>query len=364
MTSFPQPAYSLNDIHNELKKDQQIWDLYTKKDEYTSKKLDRYDRVSYKSSCHENILIPSVSEYLVKKGFHTEYKDGKKFAIFLSHDIDDINISNRQLFRSIIPFPFHRDHLGSMRFISSYLKKEKPYINFKKIIEIEKKYDATSTFFFLTTNEDIFGKKYQLEEIQDEINYILNHECEIGLHTGFFSFDDLQKIKIEKEKLERISRKKVAGVRNHVYRFKIPGTWRLLSQAGFEYDSTFGYYDMMGFRNGICHPFKPYDLDENKIIDIIEIPPCIIDVTMFSYMKFDASKAWIYIKNLIDAVEKLGGVLTILWHNWAFSYPVSYSGLFGKEWTRLYEKILKYSYKKNAWLTSGRNISDFILKNY
>jgi len=221
-------------VYDDLKKDKQIWNLFTRNEEYSFKKLDKYDRLSYKASCRDNILFPFVSEYLIKKGFQTEYKDDKKFAIFLSHDIDDINISSRQLFRSIIPYPFHRDHLGSIRFISSYLKKEKPYMNFKKIIEIEKKYGATSSFFFLTTDEDVFGKKYQIEELQDEIHYILDRECEIGLHTGFYSFDDLQRIKTEKEKLEKISRKKVVGVRNHVYRFKIPGTWRLLSQAGFE----------------------------------------------------------------------------------------------------------------------------------
>ena len=54
------------------------------------KKLDMYDRVSYKTSSQENILHPMVSKYLIKKGFHVEYEDGKKFAIFLSHDIDDV----------------------------------------------------------------------------------------------------------------------------------------------------------------------------------------------------------------------------------------------------------------------------------
>ena len=364
MKSSKVPPLKGNNIYNVLKKNPQIWDLFTKKEEYNLKKLDRYDRLSHKVSSQKNILIPAVSEYLIEKGYHFNYGDGKKFAIFLSHDIDDISISGRQIFRSFIPSPIHRDHLGSIKFISSYLKKEKTYINFKKIIEIEKKYDATSTFFFLATKDDIFGKKYQLEEIQDEISYIINHKCEIGLHTGFYSFDDLQKIKIEKEKLEKISGKRVAGVRNHVFRFKIPRTWKLLSQAGFEYDSSFGYYDMIGFRNGMCHPFHPYDLSEDKKIDILEIPACIVDIIMFSYMKIDAGEAWKYIRNLIDTTEKLGGVLSIIWHNWTFCYPVSYAGLLGREWTKLYEKILEYCYKKNAWLTNGKEIANFFNNNY
>ena len=351
-----------DNLYSELKKNPEMWDIFTQKEEYNRKKLDRYDRLSHRVSSQNNILTPTVSDYLTKKGYHFNYEDGKKFAIFLSHDIDDINISVKQIFRSFIPTPIHRDHFGSIKFISSYLRKERPYINFKKIIEIEKKYDATSTFFFLATRDDIFGKKYQLEEIEDEISYILDNKYEIGLHTGFYSFNDLQKIKIEKEKLEKISGKRAAGVRNHVFRFKIPRTWKLLSKAGFQYDSSFGYYDMIGFRNGMCHPFHPYNVSEDKKIDILEIPACIVDIVMFSYMKINAHEAWKYIKNLIDTVEKLGGVLSIIWHNWTFCYPVSYAGLLGKEWTKLYEKILEYGFKKNAWLTNGKAISDVFLK--
>lgn len=364
MISVPQPTYGLNTYINDLKKEKQLWDLFTKEEEYHPKKMDKYQRVSYTASGQKNVLIPSVSKYLVHHGFHPEYTDGKKFAVFLSHDIDDIAISPRQVFRSMIPYPLHRDHLGSIRFLTSYTKKEKPYVNFRKIVELEKKYDASSSFFFLAIPEDVFGKKYQLDEVTNELPAILTHDCEIGLHTGFYSFDDFRRIKEEKEKLEKASGIKVAGVRNHLYRFKLPQTWNLLSQAGFTYDSSFGYYDTIGFRNGICHPFKPYDLTNGRTIDLIEIPPCVVDVTLFSYMKCDAKEAWNYIRNLIDVVEALGGVMTIIWHNWTFSYPVSYAGLFGKEWTKLYEKILKYGYEKHAWLTTGKNIADFVQKHY
>jgi peptidoglycan/xylan/chitin deacetylase (PgdA/CDA1 family) len=364
MTSSASQLQRWDNIYSELKKNQQIWDLFTKKEEYHPKKLDKYGRPTFKTSNQKNILLPQVSEYLIKIGFQPEYQDGKKFAIFLSHDIDDINISGKQVFRSFIPYPFHKHKLGFKKFVSAYFKKQKPYINFKEIIQIEKKYNATSSFFFLATEKDIFGDKYKLDDIHNEISCIPENECEIGLHTGFYSFDDINQIKQEKEKLEDAARTKVSGVRNHLFRFAIPQSWKLLSQAGFEYDSSFGYSDMIGFRNGICYPFKPYNLIENKKIDIIEIPPCVTDITMFSYMKIDACIAWKYIKNLIDTVERLSGVLTILWHNWTFSYPVSYSGLFGKEWTKLYEKILEYGYKKNAWLTNGKNISDFISKTF
>jgi hypothetical protein len=363
MISSPNTPYNWSNIHSELKKDTQIWELFTKKEEYTPKKIDKYDRATFKNSRHTDIQTPIVSEYLIKKEFHPEYQDDKRFAIFLSHDIDDINISSWHLIRSLIPVPSHRDLFGWKKLFLAYLKKQNPYINFQKIIQIEKKYEAASSFFFLATEKDIFGYKYQLQDIQDELVPILENECEIGLHTGFYAFNDTEKIIHEKKKIEEITGEKVVGVRNHLFRFITPLSWKRLAQAGFQYDTSFGYYDMIGFRNGMCHPFQPYDLIENKKINILEIPPCIVDISMFSYMKIDASSAWNYIKRLIDTVEKLEGVLTILWHNWTFSFPVSYAGLFGKEWTKLYEKILEYGYKKNAWLTNGKALTTCFLKN-
>ena len=352
-----------SEIHNIIKKDKNLWHLFTKKEEYQTNKTDKYGRISYKSGNTENILNPAVSEFLIKNGFHTEYEDGKKFAIFLSHDIDDVNTSFRHLIRSFGPYPLHKQKLGFLKFIRSYSKKHNPYLNFRKIIQLEKKYDANSSFFFLASEKDVFGNKYKVEDIQDELSYIIEQDCEIDLHTSFYAYNNLDLIKSEKKKLEEITGKKIIGVRNHVYRFNLPETWKILAQAGFDYDSTFGYHDMIGFRNGMCHPFKPYDLNENQIIPIFEIPPCIVDISLFSYMKLNAAKSWIIIKKLIDDVEKLGGVLTILWHNWTYSYPVSYAGLFGKEWTELYEKILSYGSEKNAWMTSGKNICEHFKKS-
>ena len=345
-------------MYEDIKKDPDLWNLFTNKEEYNPSNVDKHGRITYEYSDHKNVLIPIISEYLKKQGHHAEYKDSKKFAIFISHDIDDINISSRQLIRSLVPFPLHRDMFGSKKFISSYLQKRKPYANLRKIIQLEKKYDACSSFYFLASEKDIFGDKYRIEDLQEEILYILDMDCEVGLHTSYYAFDNLDMIKTEKKKLEEISGKKIVGVRNHLLRFKIPSSWELLAKAGFKYDTSLGYHDIVGFRNGMCHPFQPFNLNTNKHIDIIEIPLCVADIALFFYMKKTASESWNYIKKIIDNVEMLGGVLAILWHNWAFSYPSSYAGLFGKEWTKLYEKILEYGFKKNAWLTNGKNISN------
>lgn len=353
-------------IYDELKNNNYLWELFTKKEEYNSKNVDKHGRFISKSSSYKDILYPYVSDYLIKKDLlNNEYPENKNFAIVLTHDVDDINISNQHLLRSFIPFPLNRDLLGFKPVLKERLMgKKSSYNNFKNILKLEKKYNAKSSFYFLATEKDIFGNKYKIENILNDIFFVLDNDCEVGLHTSYYAFDKYEEIKGEKEKIEKLIKKKLKGVRNHLLRFRIPKSWEILSKVGFDYDTTFGYHDRIGFRNGICHPFKPFNILTNKQIDIIEIPLGISDVALFSYMRKNASESWTLIKKLIDSTEKLNGVLTILWHNWTFCYPASFAGLFGKEWTRLYEKILEYSNERNAWLTSGEKLSKFFSEIY
>jgi hypothetical protein len=103
---------------------------------------------------------------------------------------------------------------------------------------------------------------------------------------------------------------------------------------------------MVGFRNGMCHPFRPFNLNTNKEIEILEIPLAIMDVTLFeNYLKLDARRAWEITKLLIDNVRSCNGVLTVLWHNTLMLKDLKF-----------YEKILEYCNRNNALMTSGEEI--------
>ena len=143
--------------------------------------------------------------------------------------------------------------------------------------------------------------------------------------------------------------KAVVGYRNHYLRMQIPDTWEYLADAGFSYDTTLGYSDCVGFRNGMCHPFKPYNLRTGLEIGINEIPLTLMDTTLFEFLKLDLGTAWNLTQQLIDTVERYNGVLTVLWHNTRFSGDMA----------RFYEKILKYCAEKNAWMTCGADIVDW-----
>ena len=119
---------------------------------------------------------------------------------------------------------------------------------------------------------------YQIEDCETVLGDILDNGCEVGLHGGPTTYSNPEEMKSKKEHLEKVLHKKVIGYRNHYLRFKVPVTWEYLHEAGFLYDVTFGYADCVGSRNGLCHPFKPFNLKTGKSIEILEIPLGIMDL--------------------------------------------------------------------------------------
>jgi peptidoglycan/xylan/chitin deacetylase (PgdA/CDA1 family) len=333
-----------------LKQNKELWDLFTRKEEYNPLILDQYLRFPYYLSKRRNILEPEVSKFLVENGLNVDYQDGKKFAVCLTHDIDVVYPYTSKLsimYNTAKSLMQHQIKNVFKTLFSNINKKWNPLWNFKDIIALEEKYSAKSSFYFMALDKTDMNFNYNLGDMKSELKHITDNGWEVGLHGGHNAYNNLDEIKKEKERLEEVLGKKVIGYRNHNLRFKVPDTWELLSKAGFKYDATFGYAGCAGFRNGMCHPFKPFNLVTNKEIDILEIPLTIMDVTLFDYMKLDIEGAWEITKLLIDTVENHNGVITILWHN--NTYMVD-------DKLKFYEKILKYCYEKKAWMTSGEEI--------
>lgn len=338
-------------MHDLLKQNSEIWDLFTRKEEYHPNKLDEHGRFFFAEADLKNASRPEVSRYLVKNGMKVEFPENKTFAVCLTHDMDDIY---PPLSHSLLCSACCLKSLDFRGLAAPFLWKFKgpehsPYFNFSKIMDLEEKFGAKSSFYFIASREDPIRFRYDIEDIENHAGEISDRGWEAGLHGGYYSYDNLESLKSEKERLEKVLGKKVLGFRNHYLRFKTPETWELLADAGFGYDSTFGYSESVGFRNGMCHPFKPYNLNKEREINILEIPLTVMDVALFKSSR-SFEDAWKFTKDLIDITAGFNGVITLLWHNFVFGCG------FRKDWIKLYEKALKYCSDKGAWITSGEEI--------
>ena len=236
---------------------------------------------------------------------------------------------------------------------------------YERWLEVEAAVGARSTIFFwpgwssvgrhhssdctyeLTDRIFFDGQACTVAEMIQEID---RRGWEIGLHPSWYSFDDADEMKRQKEALETALGKDIVSVRQHYLHYDIRLTPRVQAEAGLKYDATLGFNDNVGFRFGTCHPWQLYDLKAEKELPIVEVPLIIQDGAMLNPakgMRLDEDTAFQYIKQITEAVERVGGVLTLLWHPNAVINP---------PWWNLYLRSLEYLKEKDVWFGSVQEI--------
>jgi hypothetical protein len=146
----------------------------------------------------------------------------------------------------------------------------------------------------------------------------------------------LEKIEIEKKRLEDIIEKKVTSARCHFLRVKFPETYRAFIKVGITDDYTMIYASQSGFRTGLCTPYPWFDLEKNEITSLMIHPSTIMEGTLRDYNGYAPEYANSVIDNLLSEVKKQGGEFVSIWHNDSF-IPSQ------KEWIDLYSNLLRTS---------------------
>lgn len=352
MDMFKQIGYSLSGIC------ERIWpNIGEKKYNYIKKPfVDYYCDILFNSllNTHKNLDLP-----LVRKSF---WPDGKRFAVCLTHDVDEIKKTYQW-----ITYPFRRiknfDLLGLSNQVISMNNKlngKEPFWTFDKLLDIENKYNVKSSFFFLEEDGKVklldkktwrhAGRRYKFKtpKVADLMKELKMKGWDVGLHGSFYSYKDSSKLISEKKALEKVLGDSIHGTRQHNLNLDIPKTWLYHEKAGLEYDTTLGFNDCLGFRWGTCFPFKPFSIQDNRLINILEIPLVIEDLPYFR----DQNR-WDNCMKIIQEIEKYGGVLTLLWHHSVFN-DNEFPG-----WGAAYEKIIGLCQEKNAWITNAKEIADW-----
>ncbi|MDI6720317.1 MAG: polysaccharide deacetylase family protein [Methanomicrobiales archaeon] len=326
-------------LRETLGRDGELWDVFTSREEYDPLRQEAKGRFTANCSQRKNLQHPVVSAFLVREGLDIEYPEDHPFAICLTHDVDDIHPTLLHRLSHAVNSMRGRDLEN--RFVPCV------YRNFREIMRLEQEYGATSSFFFLAADRDFRRFRYRLEDLEADIGCICDQNHEVGLHGGCGTYCDHAAMTLEKARLERVVNHEIIGYRSHYLQFRVPQTWLLLHESGFKYDSTFGYPDAMGFRNGMCHPYWPFDLKSGRYIDVLEIPLGIMDVHLPAG---GSAEAWSAVAGMVDVVAACRGILTLNFHNDTFSN----AGKRGR--SRVFRKILDLGRQNNAWMTSGEEI--------
>jgi peptidoglycan/xylan/chitin deacetylase (PgdA/CDA1 family) len=167
------------------------------------------------------------------------------------------------------------------------------------------------------------------------VELLLAGGAEIGLHGSYNAAEDVQVLAEEKRRLEELAGP-LAGHRYHYLRIDPHRNLAPLQTLGFRYDTSLGFADRPGFRAGIAHPFRPWDIASGRPLDLVEIPLALMDVTLAEerYLGLSARDAERRLLDLVAWAAEHGGGFSVLWHNDRFD-PV-----LGRGWDRLFFRFV------------------------
>ena len=123
-------------------------------------------------------------------------------------------------------------------------------------------------------------------------------------------------------------------------------------KAGISYDSTLGFPEHEGFRNSYCFPFKLFDFQSDRMIDVWELPLNVMDVTLFHYRKLTKDEAYKSVEVILDEINRFNGLFTLLWHNDFFDED-RYPGI-----SEFYANLLRMIKTYHPLSLSGKEISN------
>ena len=315
--------------------------------------------------CYEKILFDCIMLASDKLNVPLEYKpfwpDGKKFAVCLTHDVDRVNKTFQYVTHTIRNLQRGKISLELAQ-LSFLMRRENPYWNFDKIMEIENKLGVKSTFFFLNEQKKaclfspkewkLYWGRYDIKDpkIVEMIKRLDTEGWEIGLHGSYNSYNNLNRLEEEKKNLEELSDIKIHGVSQHYLNLDTFETWSYHEKLGLAYDTSVGFVDEIGFRRGTCYPYHPFDPAETRTLSLWELPIIIMDSVFLS----DKSDFWKESISILDKIEKYNGILLLRWHQRFFNEN-EFPGM-----SSIYEKIIKMSKEKNAWITNAYNIVEWL----
>jgi hypothetical protein len=296
--------------------------------------------------------------------------DNNNFIVCLTHDIDHPALRNHCfdhtmfgfLGRSIAGSPV--DYCRGRKSLKNLWKNwraalQLPFVHlglapdcwadFDRYLEME---EGTGATFFVIPRKNYPGRipgglapnrracRYDLDQVLPKLKRVISTGREVGVH-GLDAWLDLESGRKEFESLSGQFGTTDLGVRMH-WLFFDEHSPAVLDQAGFSYDSTVGFRETVGYRAGTMQVYKPLGVK-----NLLELPLHVMDTALFypSYLNLGENQAERLVRTLLNDAERLGGVLTINWHDRSIAPE--------RLWGDFYLNLLSELKRRRAWLPNA-----------
>jgi hypothetical protein len=170
---------------------------------------------------------------------------------------------------------------------------------------------------------------------------------EVALH-GIDAWRDGEAGRFEKAEVTALTGQERIGVRMHWLYFDERSPQELDS-AGFDYDSTCGYNDAVGYRAGTSQAFR-----FPTTRTLMELPLAIMDTALQfrGRMNLHRSQALQRCVAVVETMRRLGGTLVIDWHDRSLAPE--------RQWGQLYADLLhEVTTRHHVWFATAGDVVDW-----
>lgn len=161
--------------------------------------------------------------------------------------------------------------------------------------------------------------RFDTAPVQDLLRQIHSRGHELGVHPGFATATSgkafRQSVDAFRRHLDRagISLDSIGG-RQHYLRWDARHTAYYYERNGLAHDSTLGFAQAPGFRCGTSHEHRLFDLERNRMLDLVERPLVVMESALLA-SSGRGERAHATLAALKHRCLRHKGRFGLLWHN-------------------------------------------------
>ena len=329
--------------------------LVSRYEEYLPQVRDHYGRFQAESTwMYENGLLqkPLVNIWskALSKRLQLNYPEliikEKKFKFVPTYDIDAAwAYKHKGLYRTVGGFikdlvEGNREHLKERHQVLRGKRKD-PFDSFDFQFDLQKQFKLAPIYFILCGDYDTNDKNISMRKTAfQSLIKTLGDYADVGIHPSFSSYLDIDKMRVEINRLSEVLHRPLTKSRQHFLRMNLPRSYQKLIELDISDDYTMGFASQAGFRAGIADSFRFYDLENDMVTNLNVHPFALMDGTMRDYLKLDVEASFALAKQLVDEVKAVGGTFIYLTHNETLGGEQRWVG-----WPEMYRQLLEYVYR-------------------
>lgn len=148
--------------------------------------------------------------------------------------------------------------------------------------------------------------------LRNELVRLVGRGWAIGLHPSFDTWKDPARMRCERDAVAEVSGAPVTFCRQHWLRFSWRDTWEAQGAAGIGFDSTLGFNDRPGFRNGAALIMRP--MSPSGGTSPLSIPLVLMDSHLYDYRPLDEPRRVEEMRRWLGEVAAVRGQASVVWH--------------------------------------------------